>query len=119
MAKSSGTSGFWDNLFRHAKKAGLNARNFLLIALAALAFTALGAGAPPLAVIVLFVLVYGFDPAHEALKAKWSRDAVQAELDDTRKELSSYSARRRRELKAAEPELPLQLPPPGRKGGKK
>jgi hypothetical protein len=113
MGSAGGQHGdLWGNLFKHGKKFGITARQLLLILLSFFAFGALGLGAPWWGVVVLFMLAYGYDPALEAWKARRERDQSQLELDDTCRELSSYTARKRKELKYSEPELPLELPPP-------
>jgi hypothetical protein len=116
MASSSGgnAGGPWEHLFKHAKRLGLSGRNIILLVLTFFAFTALSAGASAYAVILLFIVAYGYDPVLEAVQARREKALSQLELDDAREELSSYARRKRRELSASEPELPLELPAPER-----
>jgi hypothetical protein len=99
---------FWQGLF--AAK-GLKPKNIVLIALAALAFSAMILKVPPYAAISGVVVFYCLDPILKLAKSWLTRRNKMNERTIVETNFRTHLQRKRRDLPSNQPELPLSLPP--------
>lgn len=101
---------FLEKLLANAKTAGLKSRNLVLIVLAILCFTAMAAGVQTKDALLVTVTLYCLDPLLKFVDSWRSKRNSRSGRDVVSKDFQNHLQRKRKELRAQEPELPLSLP---------
>jgi hypothetical protein len=101
---------FLEKLLANAKAAGLKPRNLILIVLAVLCFSAMAAGVQTRDALLVTVTLYCLDPLLKFVDSWRSKRNSRASRDVVATDFQHHLQRKRKELRAQEPELPLSLP---------